>query len=300
MTTFSIVIPIYNVEKYIRKCLESVENQTFKDFEALCIDDCGNDNSIAIVEEFIQRDNRFKLLKHPHNMGLSAARNTAFDAAEGKYLICLDSDDWIDEKQLEKVYQAFEESNADSVWFNACVYEEEKGVYTPNYKPSHPYLNHRGFVEITPDNMIVCTDYVWDKAYRRSKINELNLRFPAGLFFEDAEFYFKTFTQITNIYYIDDILYYYRVRPGSVVQAGKKGKLKIKDMFDIFINIYNFSKEKGIFEKYKNTLLQLLGIRIKGVLLPNQYETVIRLAHDVFEKIDFPNAFRPEVQHEAT
>ena len=84
MAEFSIIVPVYNVEKEIRKCLDSIKNQTYGDFEVLCVDDFGKDSSMDIVREYAQKDNRFKILTHEHNRGVSAARNTGVDNASGE------------------------------------------------------------------------------------------------------------------------------------------------------------------------------------------------------------------------
>jgi len=300
MTTFSIVIPVYKVEKYIRKCLESIEKQTFNDFEVLCVDDCGGDNSASIIEEFSARDNRFKLIRHEQNQGVAQARNTAIDNASGTYLVCVDPDDWLDEKALEKIYYAFEESNADSVWYNFCAYNEDKNTYSQNYDAAHPMLNHRGFINLTPEKLLLGSDYVWDKAYRLSKINEMGLRFPKGVVFEDCEFHFKCFTQITNIYYTDEILYNYRVRSESIVTNAGKGNVNIKDLFEVDRHIYDYLVETGKLENYKNTYLFLIGRHIKSVLLPNQKEKVINYTDELLNHIGFPQNFEAAAVNENT
>ncbi len=291
MTTFSIVVPVYNVEKYIKKCLDSIKNQTFTDFEVLLVDDCGQDSSVEIIENYAKEDNRFKIIHHEHNQGVAQARNTAFDAAQGEYLVCVDPDDWINERALEKIYEGFEKSNADSVWFNSCVFNEKFNNYSQNIMPTHKFLNHTGIVEITPERLLKCTDYVWDKAYRRSKINELGMRFPIVNAFEDCEFYFKLFTQIRSIYYINEMLYIYRIRQGSLVTEGQKGNVKLEDLFNVDKNIYDYIIEKNIFDEQKNNYLFLIGGHIKTVLLPNQYEKAVKLIDELLTKINFPEAF---------
>ena len=115
MAEFSIIVPVYNVEKEIRKCLDSLKNQTYGDFEVLCVDDCGNDSSIDIVKEYAQNDSRFKVLTHEHNRGVSAARNTGLDNAIGEFVMFVDSDDWLELNALEEVKKAFDKSKSDVV-----------------------------------------------------------------------------------------------------------------------------------------------------------------------------------------
>ena len=83
MPRITVVVPIYNVELYIEKCLNSVKSQSFNDFECICVDDCGNDNSMAIAQKFVENDTRFKIIRHEYNRGLSVARNTGIDNASG-------------------------------------------------------------------------------------------------------------------------------------------------------------------------------------------------------------------------
>ena len=96
MTVFSIILPVYNVEMYLGKCLKSILRQSFKDFELICINDASTDKSIDILETYAQKDNRIKIITQPQNRGLGAARNTGLEVATGKYLCCVDSDDWLD------------------------------------------------------------------------------------------------------------------------------------------------------------------------------------------------------------
>ena len=100
MTRFSVIIPVYNVESYLRECLDSVLCQTFQDWEAICVNDGSSDNSLAILDEYAAKDSRFKVVSQA-NGGLSAARNTGIDNASGEYIVFLDSDDWIEYNTLE-------------------------------------------------------------------------------------------------------------------------------------------------------------------------------------------------------
>ena len=131
MPKFSVVVPIYNVEKYIGKCLTSIQMQTFSDFEVLCIDDCGNDTSISIAESFVQKDSRFRIIKHEKNRGLSAARNTGIENSIGDYILCIDSDDWVESVLLELVFKAFQSKDVESVWFNAKTHFEKTNTWSP-------------------------------------------------------------------------------------------------------------------------------------------------------------------------
>ena len=100
MPKYTVVIPVYNVEAYLRQCLDSVAHQTFPDWEAICVNDGSTDGSATILEDYASKDGRFKIVAQP-NRGLSAARNTGMDAAKGEYILFLDSDDWLEPNALE-------------------------------------------------------------------------------------------------------------------------------------------------------------------------------------------------------
>ena len=119
----SVIIPIYNVEQYIEKCLDSVINQTYKDLEIICVNDCSPDNSAQILLEYAQRDTRIKIVNREKNGGLSAARNTGLDEAKGEYVYFIDSDDWIDLDYIEKMVSAITFSKTDVV-VNTNVIQE--------------------------------------------------------------------------------------------------------------------------------------------------------------------------------
>ena len=110
-TLFSVVIPIYNVEKYLVQCLESVVNQTFKDIEIILVDDCSPDNCIKICKDFAAKDNRIKIIQHKKNLGLGGARNTGIDHSSGEYIFFLDSDDWLELDLFEKLAESARKNN---------------------------------------------------------------------------------------------------------------------------------------------------------------------------------------------
>ena len=106
MPKISVIIPVYNVEKYLSRCLDSVCSQTFNDIEIICINDCSPDNSAEILQEYAEKDKRIRIINKEKNGGLSAARNSGFAVATGEYIYFLDSDDWIELDFLEKMYFA--------------------------------------------------------------------------------------------------------------------------------------------------------------------------------------------------
>ena len=150
-TLISVVIPVYNVEKYLRQCLDSVLNQTYNYFEVIMVDDGSTDSSYDICLEYSERDDRFKSF-HKENGGASSARNYALDKATGEYLFFLDSDDWIEKNTLERLINTVEDNNVDFVLFEATVTDEtgseRQGGYSyhKDYGMNIPYRMMREMI----------------------------------------------------------------------------------------------------------------------------------------------------------
>lgn len=290
MPKISVVLPVYNVAQYIRECLDSIINQTFSDFEVICVDDCSTDNTLRIIDEYIKKDERIRIIHHQNNSGPGIARNTGIDEAKGEYIIFIDSDDCVDIKLFETLINTFNEKNVDCIWFNADVYDqttkEKRDIFSDSSK-----FNHDGFYEITPDNICNAADYIWNKIFKTSVLKDYNLRFPHFWFGEDSQFYFEAFTKIKKIYYINECLYNHYLRENSLVEKAKAGDGDFKGTFDIFMNIFEYCKINGLVNEYKNALCQLLVTRINNRTVEGQNEKILRLADDVLSKINFPDAF---------
>lgn len=285
---FSIIIPVYKVEKYIKQCVESIINQTFTDFEAIFVDDCGNDSSVEIIEKYLKQNKRLTMLKHNKNRGLSAARNTALEYATGEYLVCLDSDDWLEENCLEVLDNEFRNTNTSSIFFDSYYFNDNEQIRESELVSG----NIGGRLTITPENIGNWTDYSWIKAYKTSSIKNNNIYWPEGLTFEDSEFYYKYFSLNPETYIIEDALYNYRIREGSIVTNAQRGNLKIEHLYQIARNIRQFYIERGLYEQYKFTVLELLGKRIDVCKnIANHYEQSLILSKQLMEDFGYPEEF---------
>lgn len=292
MSKISVILPVYNVEKYIDACLKSIKNQSFADFEVIAVDDCGQDNSISIYESYMKDDNRFKLVRHEKNRGLSAARNTGIANATSEYIVCVDSDDWIENDLLEQVYNAFEAFETDAVWFNAnMIHEATKQFYSTIFNPK-TFLLNAGWMKITPQNFNRFPDYAWNKAYRKSALEKYSLKFAEGLYFEDGDFFVRAYTNIKKIYYINKPLYNYRMREDSIVTGSANTERKFADIFKLVTRAYDYLVETNNFEEYKSVLLESFCIKIKMVLIKNRYDFVSKLAKKTLKHIKFPEAYQ--------
>ena len=238
----SVIVPVYNVERYLKQCLESIINQTYSNIEIICVNDGTKDKSREILEEYRKRDSRIKIIDKK-NGGLSSARNAGLEVAQGEYISFIDSDDWIEETMIEKLYRNITSLGTDIAICAVHQYDEKKKeiddsnkYYTLEYFDKS--FDNRSFTyeETKPFIMDVCV-MAWNKLYRRSLIDQEEARFPNGLIFEDGPFFFTLFFKARGVSIVREYLYYYRVnREGSIVQRGGKQFLDIIDIVELMFD----------------------------------------------------------------
>ena len=206
---FSIIVPVYNVEKFLRESLDSIISQTLKDFEVICVNDGSTDNSLEILNEYAKSDFRFKIISQ-ENQGQGLARNNAIDIAQGKYLLFVDPDDFIESNTLEVLYNKFQETDVDIIQFDYATCKEDgthKRVETFK-KRLKKYFNYSiknnqifNWHEIKKKNLEKMFLVIWDKAYKTSFIKEHNIKFAPNKIGEDQLF------SISSIFSTNKILY---------------------------------------------------------------------------------------------
>lgn len=252
MEKVSIIIPVYNVEKYIKKCVESVVNQSYSNLEVIIVNDGTKDDSITKINEIIEKDNRIILLEK-ENGGLSSARNYGLDYATGKYIAFLDSDDYIDENMIKKMVNKLESENLDFVEINYYYLYEEN-----NTKKKAPLLMYDNKNEFLAKGRV----NVSNKLYKKEIIDKSNLRFQNGVYYEDIGFTNKYVLNSKNIGYINYEGYYYLQRSNSIIGSkNPKGKLDIIDVFEDLIKYY---KDNNLYNKYHSELEYLVSRIILG------------------------------------
>ena len=208
MPKVSVIIPVFNTEKYLRKCLNSVCNQTLQDIEIICINDCSTDGSLEILREYAGKDNRIKLIELFENGGAAKARNIGIDIAEGEYLGFVDSDDFVDLDFYEKLYNKAVETGADAVKGKLYLYDiNTNKVYL------EAWIDINDSVKKNKANFY----FTFTTAiYKSSLIKEYNIRFLEGLIhFEDPYFTIMAAIHYNKLEVIDDAKYYYINNPNS-------------------------------------------------------------------------------------
>ncbi|MBQ3350739.1 MAG: glycosyltransferase [Thermoguttaceae bacterium] len=210
----SVIIPVYNVEQYLRQCLDSAMNQTLRDIEIICVDDGSTDSSGAILDEYAIMDSRFVVV-HQANGGLSDARNSGIVRATGDYIVFLDSDDFCEVTLCEKTIQLAEQSGADMVQFLYRIDSDDGVVLEPEAVKYSVDSNDRLLMERLVPN-------VWLYLYRRSFLTDNKLSFIKGIIFEDIPFTYPARYLANKIAFLPEKLYCYRVSTEGLSNGAKK------------------------------------------------------------------------------
>ncbi|MDR1551199.1 MAG: glycosyltransferase [Holosporaceae bacterium] len=211
----SVIIPVYNVEKFLKRCLESIADQTLSDIEIICVNDGSIDGSLRILEEFSAEDSRVTVL-HQENRGVSAARNSALAIARGEYVGFVDGDDWIELNFFEELYAAAKKYNADI----ACCRIVRK--YPSSKSRIKLEIEEEQFYSAVTDKYRITESprkcYVFNKIYRRSEINLHRLRFREGRTFEDVSFSIRALYFLKTLVTVPTTTYYYWVNHNSITR----------------------------------------------------------------------------------
>lgn len=249
----SVIVPTYKTAKYLPKCLDSILSQTFQDFEIIIISD-GPEEDHQIAEEYAKKDNRITVLKDIKK-DLGGARNAGIEIAKGKYICSIDSDDWIEQTYLEKMYMGMiAQDDVDIVQCGTEIVFENK-VNKKRKQCDEAYF------DIKNDGIISCNDIIfgtinvgtWNKLYKKEIIDKYNIKFPENLRNEDAYFTWAYWMVSRKMYCIKEHLYNYLRRDSSLMaQTFKKGLGdKVLDHLEVGSLLYDFLIENNLFEERK-------------------------------------------------
>lgn len=246
--TVSVILPVYGVEKYLKKCLDSVCSQTYPYLEIIIIDDESPDNSGNIADDFAAKDNRVKVL-HIKNKGAAGARNVGLDNCNGSYVFFVDSDDWIENDAIEKMIYAIKKNDADIVqcqYIDEFTNKSQKHICKTEYKE----CNDETFIS----QMIPYWEYIliWNKLYKSELFN--NVRFKSGHCIDDEFFTYKVIMNSKKIYFLEEYLYHYRLRRSSAMGNTAKAKQRLNDQVEFITERYPI-----LVKKYPNLQAILLS-----------------------------------------
>ncbi len=290
----SIVVPVYNVEPYLFQCLESLKNQSFKDFEVIIVNDGSPDNSEYICKEFCNTDGRFKYF-YQENQGLSGARNTGIFLSNAAYISFLDADDWLHKKALELAYQIALSQNADLVfWKMTKVYRnisiEGDSPYNENfhfYGNSLERLKQRilGPIEEELTNPVLIDSFAsaWGKLYKAKIIKDNNLHFIDTKFVgsEDIPFNIAYFQLMKSAYFINKPLIYYRKdNPNSLTKT--HGSTLFHRFICLFNYIESYIQHHDLGDRYQQAFHNRIAISMMNIGLS---ETSPRNSISIWQQI---------------
>lgn len=248
MPKASVVVPVYNVEDYLEKCVSSVLGQTEGDFELLLVDDGSTDGSGELCDRLAREDPRIRVI-HQENQGLGGARNTGIREAAGEWLLLVDSDDWIEPAILEKALEAALREEADMVMF-AFRTVDEAGEELAVFREEVP--KERALSLEERKDILLTAPCAWNKLYRTRLFRETGLTYPPRVWYEDIRTTLKLMARARRMVFLDDVGYNYLQRPGSIMKSGNVARNG--EILDAFDDILPWFRQQGLFEKYRGEL----------------------------------------------
>lgn len=231
----TVVVPVYNVEKYLNQCVNSILKQTYKNFELILVDDASTDSSGRICDDIAQQDPRVKVI-HKENAGAGYARNSAMELANGKYITFVDSDDYVEPDLLERLMAGIKRNNADTCIGGWKRVNNDGTIIAVNEYVNTMYNQQDVYVELfkrmlgsAPDKKDYIKMAVWNSLYSMDIINDNHIAFPSEREFISEETIFNSeyYKYAQNVCLIDSTAYNYRVTPGSLTQKYRSNKLSL-------------------------------------------------------------------------
>lgn len=229
----SIIVPIFNTELYLRKCIDSILNQTYQNLEIILVNDGSTDNSALICEQYAKKDKRIHFI-NCKNSGVAIARNIALDYAHGDYIGFVDSDDYIQPDMFETLYSLSKKESADISMVSNYIVEDNHIIEHNFTQQIEIYDSISALKELLVDQKV--QNYTWNKLYKSSIFN--SIRFPVGKFYEDIDIMYHLFESCEKIVYYDIPKYYYVKRRNSIVNY--RTYANCKDYFDVSVERYHY------------------------------------------------------------
>lgn len=284
----SIIVPIYNVEKYLRMCLDSIEHQTYSNIEVLLINDGSPDSSGEICQEYVARDSRFRYFEK-ENGGLSDARNYGIERSNGKYLTFIDSDDWVEPTYVEDMYQAALNNNSEIVVSSYSQFDNKENQYLVHIWDDYYEKNYSNKKLMNSLPLLVRKDYSfltsWGILFSRKLFN--NVKFPKGKVIEDSRTNYKLFSKYKCTTYINKSLYMYRIgREGSIINTVNE-KLLIDQLESELERLAIYTIKGWNYSDEKNNVLDCLRLRYQQAKEAGLQDTeIFRRYTEILELID--------------
>lgn len=283
MIKISVIVPVYNVEQYLDKCLSSLVNQTLEEIEIIVVNDGTQDDSQKIIDMYVKKYSNKVFSYIKQNGGLSSARNFGISKANGEYVAFVDSDDYVSFDMYEKLYTKAISNSFDMVCCDFFEIRSGKEIAcTCN-------LNQDVFTkEAVKETMIAIYPSAWNKIYKLDLLKQSQILFKQGIWFEDVEFLYRLLPFVNSIGVVNEPFYRYLIREGSITATND---MRIYDYLDNMNGIVDFYKKKRLYEEYRN--------QIEYVYVRYIFATFIKSATK-FDKKEFKVAVKRAMQNVQT
>lgn len=275
----SIIIPVYNVEQYLRECLNSVVNQTLADIEIICVNDGSTDNSYEILKEYAAKDSRIILLNQ-ENKGPSVARNIAITQAKGEYLGFVDSDDWVDLNYFEELYNVANKFNAEIACAGFRYVRKNRMRIRKFFKSQQLIVNIEDKLKV--DNIPVQM-YIWNKIFKREAWLKTGIMFPEGRNFEDISILLKLLYYMGNLVTVPNVYYWYRQVSTSIVNT--KSQKNREDYYNAKKELYDFADKHYIKLDKTRQFKKIEYVKILGLTILKNIHYEERIKYYLFGKL---------------
>lgn len=273
MTKVSVIIPIFNVKKYLKECLNSLISQTLKDIEIICIDDCSTDNSLKILQEYTKKDERIKVFEQKENKGQGFARNFGITLAQGEFITFCDPDDYVAKTMYENMYAQAKTLNSDIVMCDIKKFFEKNN----KFKTIKYCISYKNVYKFEPANLkprtnvdkkeiskliLISPNYSCNKIYKRDFILKNNIKFLNSKTYEDDIFGISALIFAENVSYIDEYFYTYRIRETSSLRSNNDILATFTQTLD---TIYEFFLANNLYEEFENHLKYFIIANLKNI-----------------------------------
>lgn len=290
MSKITVIISVYNMEKYLNQCLDSIIDQTMTDIEIICVDDGATDSSSAILQEYAESDCRIKVITQ-ENKGAAAARNAGIEAASGEYLFFIDADDFYEPDTIEKAYNAAKEHESDIVVFRSNFFNQKKNRYEENTWSIMPELlpNNPFSANDIPEKIFnIGAGWASDKIFKKSLIDEYGIRFQEIRTTNDMLFTYYAYVKAASIFVLDETLGHVRIHAHESLSVTREQSWD--NVYLALLALKEKLVEENVYEKYKqsfvNWALNLLLWHIHTLKKPYAYQLRGKCVSEYFEKLD--------------
>lgn len=292
MIKVSVIVPVYNTEKYLKKCLDSLVNQTLDDIEIIVINDCSPDNAKKILSEYEKKYKNIKVIHNKTNKGIGYNRNLGIEKASGKYIAFVDSDDYVDITMYEKMYNKAEKENLDLVLCNFYKNLEKQDGSLEALVPEFIIPNFKNTtLKDYPDLLLKVNLAPWNKLYRKNLFTA-DVRFPENLKYEDAIVVIKTMARAKKIGIVDERLNYYLVRSKSETTVMDK---RVYDIFEVTKMMIEELKSHDYYNDIEEYAEAMTVINLFRYTIQQKFQKDKNIRNDFIDKVfdylnsEFPN-----------